>query len=194
MPARPLLLLCLSLWALPAAAQVVSPTQAGAEELADRTRGVRVMIGVDANAVIGLSDRNDAATGFSIDPRVGIQLWLGGDLLLTPEIMGSFARFGKPERISIDSPPDHTAFRALGGARLAWAGEFEPAIFAHGGLGRRDLGDGSHELGPAFDAGVALDYTGLGIFRVGVQASYDAIVANGLFDWFGIGIHGGLVF
>ena len=180
--------------ALPAGDAGISPEQAGAEEFSEKTAGVQVMIALDANAVIGLIERNDATTGFSVDPRVGLQLELGQRLLLTPEIMGSFARFGKASKISVDSPPDHTAFRALGGVRLAWAGEFQPGIFAHGGLGRRDLGNGGHQLGPAFDAGVSLDYAGMKVFRVGAQASYDAIVIEGLFDWFAIGIHGGVVF
>jgi len=185
--------LFLLLAVLPATDAGISPEQAGADELAERTRGVQVMIAVDANAVIGLSDENDSTTGFSVDPRVGLQLELGKGLLLTPEIMGSFARFGKPSRISIDSPPDHTAFRALGGVRLSWAGDFQPTLFVHGGLGRRDPGHG-HELGAAFDAGAALDYAGLGVFRVGIQASWNAIAISGLFDWIGLGIHGGLVF
>ncbi|HWV39174.1 MAG TPA: hypothetical protein VN033_11960 [Vulgatibacter sp.] len=185
--------LFLLLAALPATDAGISPEQAGAEELAERTRGVQVMIAVDANAVIGLSDENDATTGFSVDPRVGLQIDLGAGLLLTPEVMGSFARFGKAERISLDSPPDHTAFRALGGLRLAWAGDFQPAVFAHGGLGRRDPGRG-HELGASFDAGAALEYAGLGVLRVGIQASWNAIALSPLFDWVGIGIHGGLVF
>ncbi len=151
-----------------------------------------VVIALDANAIIGLRPSNDHTTGFSVDPRIGYQFELAGGLKLTPEVMGSFARFGKPDRISL-APPDHTAFRALGGVRLAFGRLFEPGIYAHGGLGRRDLGD-RNELGAAFDAGLSLDYTGIRHITLGIQAGYNAIALDGLFDWIGLGIHAGLIF
>ncbi|AKU93257.1 hypothetical protein AKJ08_3644 [Vulgatibacter incomptus] len=150
-----------------------------------------LVIGADGNVVIGLRQANDSTTGFSIDPRVGIQLDTK-TLRFTPEVMASFARFGKADRISL-ATQDHTSFRVVGGFRLASRTLVAPSFFVHGGLGRHALGD-RHQLGPAFDAGLALDYTGIRYLSVGAQASYNAIAIDSLFDWVGIGLHAAVIF
>ena len=150
------------------------------------------------------SDKSDSETGlggtrlaFDLDYTNGLVSDLGSgmggavrfgreyDLLilsLTPEFMGSLAKFGEPG--------NELTYAGLAGGRATIGKVIEPGVFAHVGAGHADMpGDGL--TGLAFDLGLTLDITLIPAVDLGVHGAYDSVSwgGQGTFDWYRVGAH-----
>ncbi len=119
--------------------------------------------------------------------RVGRKL----DLLLislTPEVGGSYHNFAGTNESRI--------YRGFLGGRVGIGKIFEPSAFAHVGLARLESTFPGWTA-PAFDGGIAFDFTLLPVVDLGAHASYNALLSQGnheSFEWLILGLHAALEF
>lgn len=161
---------------LAAAALAVSPTARAGTTLA-----------LDLDFATAIDEPHiDSGGGGAL--RLGYELDLAV-LSLTPEIGGSYHALGG--RIDVKH------YAGFVGGRVSFGKVLEPGVFAHLGIGRlsADVGDAS-DTGPAFDAGVTLDFTLLPILDLGVHAAYANLIMDEgeNFDWVRLGAHAALSF
>lgn len=148
----------------------------------DARADLDLQVSADVNGVVGLRQTNDHGVNFGIAGRLGLGFDTGV-VRITPEGMFEWDRFDE----------DDTVIRVLGGLRISGGRIFEPSVFGHAGWGRRNFND-DNEDGFAVDAGAALDFTAIPFLKIGVQAAYNLVELDEVFDFITFGAHATLLF
>lgn len=136
-----------------------------------------LIVSGDVNGVFKTSEGDDRDLGIGLAARLGFGFDTG-TVRITPEGMFEWDRFGE----------DDTAIRVLGGLRITGGEIFEPSVFGHVGWGRRNLNE-TNDDALALDVGTALDFTAIPYLKVGVQAAYNWIQLDPIFDFVSFGAH-----
>ena len=165
---------------LAAAAVIAAPREARAGFL----------LGAEFDAGTQVSNAGSSGNGYGFVGILGYRIKLG-PVFLQPEAEGSYMVF--PESLGTLH-----ATRVTGGGRFGLAGLFQPALFAHMGIGW--LGEGRN--GRDFDVGLQLGFKLIPYLRFGAQISYnvlqvpnDVVAGNTTnFKWLGYGAHAAVEF
>lgn len=113
--------------------------------------------------------------GFELDAVV---------LSLTPEVGASYHGFAG----DVDTT---TAFRAFGGARLAFFAVVRPGIYAHAGYAHVGFGNASSDAA-TYDGGLFLDFTLLPVLDLGLHGGYTMVAGSTdgpAVHWANVGAH-----
>lgn len=140
-----------------------------------------LIVSGDVNGVFKAGP-NDRDLGIGLAGRLGFGFDTG-TVRVTPEGMFEWDRFDE----------DDTVIRVLGGLRITGGDIFEPSVFGHVGWGRRNFNErNADDL--ALDVGTALDFTAIPYLKVGVQAAYNWIQLDPIFDFVTFGAHATFLF
>lgn len=135
-----------------------------------------LIVSGDVNGVFKAGPR-DRDLGIGLAGRLGFGFDTG-TVRVTPEGMFEWDRFEE----------DDTVIRVLGGLRITGGEIFEPSVFGHVGWGRRNIFN-TNDDAVAIDVGTALDFTAIPYLKVGVQAAYNWIELDPVFDFVTFGAH-----
>lgn len=156
--------------------------------IAPREARAGLFLGAELDAATQVSNAT-SGNGYGFVGILGYRIKLG-PVFLQPEAQGSYMLFPQ------SSFTTH-ATRVTGGGRFGLSGLFQPALFAHMGIGW--LGEGRN--GRDFDAGLALGFKLIPYLRFGAQISYNVLqIPNDLagqttnFKWLGYGAHAAVEF
>lgn len=141
-----------------------------------------LMVSGDVNGVFKTSEGDDRDLGIGLAARLGFGFDTG-TVRLTPEGMFEWDRFDE----------DDTVVRVLGGLRISGGEIFEPSVFGHVGWGRRNIADTDDDA-VAIDVGTALDFTAIPYLKIGVQAAYNWLELDPVFDFVSFGAHATFLF
>ena len=123
-----------------------------------------VFLGAEYDAGQGVDMPAGTRTGYGFVGALGYRIGLG-PVFLQPEAQGSYMIFPS------DAGEHTTVARALGGARFGLSGIFQPAIYAHLGVGWLD----PQTNGRAVDAGLSLAFKLIPVLSFGGQAGYNTL-------------------
>ena len=155
----------------------------------------------------GPMDASGARYALGIGGRAGWRFDLG-PVWIGPELGSSYlAYWGASDDafMTTNGALPHAA-RILAGMRFGLGGRVQPAFYGHAGAGWL----GAHEVGPAFDAGLALDFALVPHFVFGAQLGYNVVAVwrgrTGMMGpveiietpavarWVSTGLHAGVAF
>jgi hypothetical protein len=144
---------------------IVATCLAAAVLASPREASAGIFLGGEYDAGQGLDLPSGTRTGYGFVASFGYRIGLG-PVFLQPEAQGSYMRF------PTDAGTASTVTRALGGARFGLAGIFQPALYAHMGMGWLDR----YTNGPALDAGLSLAFKLIPVLSFGGQAGYNVVM------------------
>lgn len=167
--------------------------------LCSATAQAKITAQAQVDGSVFLDEYARAESVWETDGGVGLTGLLGyrvdlGAVALTPELGFNYCWFSDPY--------DRATLRILGGGRVTLPWKVEPSAYLHMGWGRARGQDGDAVLdryGFTLDAGLALDYYVLNGWSIGLQAGYNALLAEtgsgtDVAHWFNFGVHTGFAF